>query len=170
MPFSKGGNWVPIYHNVAGVEAYLQAKFHLDPSILLAVNFVIFSLRAMILINLNLNLIQPFDHNTPTLQTHRQDRTGQWSDSIGRTVLQTVRPKTVVVTTDLREKNEAERSTYTPEVAVPDAEVSDEIWRLQALLDEEDRSAFVTSRRIGFHVVLPHNNHHSLAQLPISRR
>ena len=79
-------------------------------------------------------------------------------------------PKTVVVTTDLREKNEAEPSTYTPQVAVPDAEIADEIWRLQALLDEEDRSAFVTSRRIRFHVVLPHNNHHSLAQLPISRR
>jgi len=26
------GSWVPILHNVAGAEAYLGAKFHLDPS------------------------------------------------------------------------------------------------------------------------------------------
>ena len=26
-----GGDWVPISHNVAGAEAYLYAKFHLDP-------------------------------------------------------------------------------------------------------------------------------------------
>jgi len=32
--------------------------------------------------------MQPFGHNTPTLQTGRQ-----WSDSIGRTVLQTVAKK-----------------------------------------------------------------------------
>jgi len=30
--------------------------------------------------------IQPFGHSTPTFQTDRQDRTGQRSDSIGRTV------------------------------------------------------------------------------------
>jgi len=35
--------------------------------------------------------IQPFGHNTPTLQTDRTDR--QRSDSIGRTVLQTVAQK-----------------------------------------------------------------------------
>ena len=27
-----GGSWVPIWYNVAGAEAYLRAKFHLDPS------------------------------------------------------------------------------------------------------------------------------------------
>jgi len=37
--------------------------------------------------------IQPFGHNTPTLQTGQRDRTGQRSDSIGRTVLQTVAQK-----------------------------------------------------------------------------
>ena len=26
------GSWVPILHNVARAEAYLHAKFHLDPS------------------------------------------------------------------------------------------------------------------------------------------
>ena len=30
--FFGGGNWVPIYHNVAGAEVYLHDKFHLDPS------------------------------------------------------------------------------------------------------------------------------------------
>jgi len=51
---------------VAGSEAYLHAKFNLDPSNRLAT------------IN----------------QRYRQDRqTGQRSDSIGRTVLQTVAPK-----------------------------------------------------------------------------
>jgi len=30
------GSWVPIEHNVAGAETYLQAKFHLDPSNYLA--------------------------------------------------------------------------------------------------------------------------------------
>jgi len=39
--------------------------------------------------------IHRFGHNTPTLQTetYRQDRTEQRSDSIGRTVLQTLAPK-----------------------------------------------------------------------------
>jgi len=37
--------------------------------------------------------IQQFGHDTPTLQTDGQDRTGQRSDSIGRTVLQTVTQK-----------------------------------------------------------------------------
>jgi len=27
-----GGSWVPIWHNVARAESYLDAKFHLDPS------------------------------------------------------------------------------------------------------------------------------------------
>jgi len=29
VPLGRGG-WVPIQHNVARAEAYLQAKFHLD--------------------------------------------------------------------------------------------------------------------------------------------
>jgi len=40
---------------------------------------------------------QPFGHNTPTLQTDRKDR--QRSDSIGRTVLQTVARKQKCTTT-----------------------------------------------------------------------
>jgi len=59
----------PFKHNVAGAEAYLRAKFHLDPS-------------------------NRFGHNTQmsqTGQTHRERQTDrQRSDSIGRTVLQTV--------------------------------------------------------------------------------
>jgi len=32
-PFGEGElSWVPIYHNVARAEAYLCAKFHLNPS------------------------------------------------------------------------------------------------------------------------------------------
>ena len=59
-----GGSWVPIYHNVAGAEAYLQVSSW---------------------------SIQPFGPNTPTLQA---DRTGrQRSDSIERTVLETVTQK-----------------------------------------------------------------------------
>jgi len=56
-------SWIPIKHNVAGAEAYPHAKFHLDLSNRLA-----------------------------TIHKHRrQDR--QRSDSIGRTVLQTVAQK-----------------------------------------------------------------------------
>jgi len=55
---------------MARVEAYLHAKFRLDPS-----NRLI-------------------GHSTPTLQTDRTDRqAGQRSDSIGLTVLQTVAQK-----------------------------------------------------------------------------
>jgi len=57
------GSWVLILHNVAGAEAYLGAKFHLDPSNRLAT------------IHQRLR------------QVARRDR--QRSDSIGRTVLQT---------------------------------------------------------------------------------
>jgi len=65
------GSWVPIEHNVAGAEAYLHAKFHLDLSNRLATIH----------------------------QCHRQtDRTGQRSDSIRRTVLQTVAQKSHVQT------------------------------------------------------------------------
>jgi len=40
--------------------------------------------------------IQPFRHSTPTSQTDRTGRTGQRSDGIGRTVLQTVAQKCVL--------------------------------------------------------------------------
>ena len=54
-----GQSWVPIQHNVAGADAYLHAKFRLDPS----------------------------NHLATIDQRHRQDRqTGQRFDSIGRTV------------------------------------------------------------------------------------
>jgi len=32
MPLWRRGSWVPVQHSVARAEAYLQAKFHLDPS------------------------------------------------------------------------------------------------------------------------------------------
>ena len=54
------GSWVPIQHNVArsGSKAYLRAKFCLDP----------------------------FNRLATVHERYRQtDRTGQWSDSIGRT-------------------------------------------------------------------------------------
>jgi len=58
--------WVLIYHNMARAEAYLHAKLHIDPSNRLAT----------------------------VHERHRQDRTDrQWSDSTGRTVLQTVAQK-----------------------------------------------------------------------------
>ena len=57
------GSWVPIEHNVARAEAYLHAKFRLDPSNRLA----------------------------SVHERDRQDRTDrQPADSIGRTVLQTI--------------------------------------------------------------------------------
>jgi len=60
---------------VARAEAYLHAKFHLDPSNRLATIH----------------------------QCYRQDRTGQRSDSIGRTVLQTVAQKLLILS--MQEKN-----------------------------------------------------------------
>jgi len=62
-----GRGLIPNQHNVAWAEAYLHAKFHLDPFNRLATN-----------------------HNTDRV-THRRDR--QRSDSIGRSVLQTVAQK-----------------------------------------------------------------------------
>jgi len=62
-PFGEG-ELVPIQHNVARAEAYLHAKFHLDPS------------------------------NVWPQCTNVADReTGQRSDSMRQTVLQTVAPK-----------------------------------------------------------------------------
>jgi len=61
------GSLVPIQHNVARAEAYLYAKFHLDPS----------------------------NHLATIHQRHRQTDSQdiQRSDSIGRTILQTVTQK-----------------------------------------------------------------------------
>jgi len=64
MTLFEGANWVPIKNNVAWAEAYLHAKFHLDPSIRLAT------------IHQRYRLLD------------RQNR--QRSDSIWRTVLQAV--------------------------------------------------------------------------------
>ena len=66
VPLSVGWSWVPINVNVARAEAYLRTKWHLDPSSRLATIH----------------------------QRYRHDRqTGHRSDSIGRTVLQTVAQK-----------------------------------------------------------------------------
>jgi len=66
-----GGGWVPIEHNVARAEAYLHAKFHPD---------------------LSNRLATVHQRYRQTGQRDRQtDR--QRSDSIGRTVLQTVAQK-----------------------------------------------------------------------------
>jgi len=60
-------SWVPIWYNVARAEAYLHAKFHLDP----------FNLLATV--------------HQRYRETGQADR--QWSDGIGWTVfVQTVRP------------------------------------------------------------------------------
>jgi len=80
-PFCGGELGTHVKHNVAEAAAYLHAKFHLDPSNRLA------TMR----------------------QHHRQDRqTGQRSDTIGRTVLQTVAQKIghmtmMTLTTPIRE-------------------------------------------------------------------
>ena len=55
------GSWVPIWHNATRAEAYLRAKFQLDPSNRLA-----------------------------TIHLRYRQTDSQRSDSIGRTVLQTV--------------------------------------------------------------------------------
>ena len=64
VPLWRRRSWVPIEHNVARAETYLLAKFRLDPSNRLATV------------------------HERHIQTGQTDR--QWSDSIGRTVLQTV--------------------------------------------------------------------------------
>jgi len=68
VPLWGRGSWVPIKHNVARAEAYLHAKFHLDPS------------NRLVTVH----------------ERHRQDRTDRHTDngySIGRTILQTVAQK-----------------------------------------------------------------------------
>jgi len=69
VPLSLEGSWVPIQHNMAGPEAYMHAKFHLDPS----------------------NRLATIHQRHRQKDTH--DSTGQLSDSIERTVLQTVAQK-----------------------------------------------------------------------------
>ena len=65
-----GGRLDPISHNAAGAEAYLHAKFDLDP------------FNSLPTIHQR--------HGQTDRQTDRTGPTGQRSDSIGRTVLQTV--------------------------------------------------------------------------------
>ena len=69
------GSWVPVYHNVARAKAYSRAKFHLDPSNRLA------------------TVHQRYRQTGEKDGQDRQDRTGRRSDSIGRTVLQTLAQK-----------------------------------------------------------------------------
>jgi len=57
------GAWVPIQHIVSGAEAYLHAKFHLDPS------------------------------NRLATVHERYRQTGQRTNSTGRTLLETVTQK-----------------------------------------------------------------------------
>jgi len=104
------GSWVPILHNVAWVKAYLPTEWHLDPSSHLATTDMGRKLGVCpcgeggagspsntmwpgprpTWCQVSSRSVQPFGHNTPTLLTG-QDR--QRSDSIGRTVLQTVAQK-----------------------------------------------------------------------------
>ena len=76
------GSWVPILHNVARAEAYLHARFHLDPSNRLA------------------TVHERHRQDRQTDMTDRTDR--QRTDSIGRTILQTVAQKL----SDIVAKNE----------------------------------------------------------------
>jgi len=109
---------VAIWHKVAWAEAYLYTKWHLDLCSNLAATYgpkigegsapiwgrelsphLIQCGQSQILPACQVSpcSVQPFGHNTPTSQTDIQDRqTGQRghrSDSIGRTVLQTVAQK-----------------------------------------------------------------------------
>jgi len=68
------GTWVPIKQDVARTEVYLHAKFHFDPSNRLAT-------------------IHQRYRQDRTDRTDRTEQIGQRSDSIGRTVLQTVAQK-----------------------------------------------------------------------------
>jgi len=71
VPLWGRWSWVPIYHNVARAEAYLHAKFHLNPS----------------------NRLATVHERHRQTGQDRHDR--QRSDSIARTVLQTVAQKSV---------------------------------------------------------------------------
>ena len=115
-------------HNVAWTEAYLHTKWHLDASSSLATTDMGRKLGAAPLLGwvagshltqcgrdrglppcqVSSWSIQPFGHNTPTSQTDRTDRTdrtvrqtGQRSDSVERTGLQTVAQNAVFMVTDL---------------------------------------------------------------------
>ena len=116
--FSGGGAGSPS-NTMSRVEAYLPTKWHLDLSSHLATTGIDRILggcsplgeedlcshqtecgqgRGLPACQVSSWSVQPFGHNTPTLQTCQTDRTGlqpdrQRSDSIGRTVLQTVAQK-----------------------------------------------------------------------------
>jgi len=77
VPLWGRDSWVPILHNVARDEAYLHAKFHLDP-----IHPTVWPQCT------NVTDRQDRQTDRQTRQTVRQDR--QRLDSIGRTVLQTV--------------------------------------------------------------------------------
>jgi len=123
VPPFLGGDWVPIEHKVAWAEAYLHTKCYLDPSSRLATvdmgrklgsgsasflgtggagspsNIMWPGPKPMCVPSFI--LIHPtVGHNMPTLQTEQTDRqTGQRSDSIGRTVLQTIAQKLHIIET-----------------------------------------------------------------------
>ena len=50
--------------------------------------------------------------------------------------------------------DEGRMRTYAPGVAIPDAKVSDEVRRLDALLDDEDGGVDVTPGRVRLQVLL----------------
>ena len=70
-PF-RGGSCIPILHSVARAETYPHAKFHLD---------------------LSNRLATVHQRHRQTGQDRTDRQTGQWSNRIGRTVLQTVAQK-----------------------------------------------------------------------------
>jgi len=108
------GSGVPVQHNVAWAEAYLTTKWHLDPSGRLATIDMCRKLGAMPLFGRAgspSNTVWPGPRPTSmpsfilirltvrpqyTNVTDRTDRTGQRSDSIGRTFLHRS-PKNVTI-------------------------------------------------------------------------
>ena len=109
---------VPIQHKVAWAEDYLHTKWHLDPSSHLAATDMGRKLRGVVPLwrrgswshltqcgqgrglpacQVSSWFIQPFGHDTPTLQTGQTDR--QRSDSIGLSVLETVTQQSSVFRT-----------------------------------------------------------------------
>ena len=111
VPLFLVGSWVPIQHKVTWAKAYLHTKWHLNPSSRLTTTDMGRKLAGAVPLlggELDPHLtqcglgrglppcqvsfwsIQPFGHSTLTSQTDRTDMTGQWSDSIGWTILKMV--------------------------------------------------------------------------------
>jgi len=88
VPLFGEGNWVPIWHNVAGAEAYMSSLILIRPT------------------------VWPQYTNVTDRQTNRtdrqtgQDRTGQRFDSIERTVLQSVAQKLWYVLLKLQDETQ----------------------------------------------------------------